>query len=85
MKPPTGRIRDDSDAVTAVEQAAAKGAVAQKLADHTHDDKHHGVAEALRDAVDGGGAHAVLIGERLSPAQNDTVDHNQRDKHAHGV
>src|SRR5699024_4410732 len=61
------------------------GAIAQNLADGGHQQQGQGVADAHADAVDGGVNDGVLAGEHLGAAQNDAVDDDQGDEHAHGV
>ena len=81
-----GRVlrRQDAHAVGR-EDALAERAAAEQLADDAHAHKGHGVADALRQAVDGGGQHAVLRGEGLGAAENDAVDDDERDEHAEAL
>jgi hypothetical protein len=54
---------------------------AEQLADHGHEDQHHGIAEAVADAVDEARQRRVLHGEGLGPAHDDAVGDDQADEH----
>ena len=74
LDPAAGAVKREAETVRNVDEPAAEAPGSDKFTEHTHDDKHTGIAESLEDAVKETVFYGVLLAESFRPADDDAVD-----------